>query len=48
MKESDIKILEENGWEVICESPFEIEEINGGGTATGEGAELVLYYFKTH
>ena len=44
-----IELLKRNGWEVICFSPFEIEQEEDGvrlGFATGEGARTVLEYLK--
>ena len=46
MRESDIKLLEENGWIVVCESPFELEDGDGAGTATGSGADFILEMLK--
>jgi len=45
MCEDDKKILEENGYSVDCESPFEISNENGD-QATGECAWIVLQYLK--
>ncbi len=42
MNETDIKLLEVNGWTVECESPFEIRHEETGSRATGCAAELVL------
>jgi hypothetical protein len=41
MKDSDIKILENNGWIVECESPFEISQENGS-FASNNAAKLIL------
>ena len=38
---NDIKLLEENGWIVECESPFEIRT-KDGSFASGEAAQIVL------
>lgn len=47
MNKEDIDLLEENGWEVTCESPFELELIEDrSSTATGFGAHLILQYYK--
>lgn len=46
MNEEDIKLLEENGWIVVCESPFEIENESGDAMASGEAAELILQHLK--
>ncbi|MHA1170353.1 MAG: hypothetical protein ACTSRU_21200 [Candidatus Hodarchaeales archaeon] len=40
--EEDIKLLEANGWEVECESPFEIRYEDGGAFASGLAAQIVL------
>lgn len=41
MKESDKKLLEENGWTIECESPFEIRHTDGS-FATEQAAWIVL------
>jgi len=46
MNEEDLKLLEENGWEVECESPFEIRYEDGGAFASGMAADLVLWDLK--
>lgn len=46
MNEDDIKLLEENGWEVECHSPFEIRFEDGGAFASGLAADLVLWDLK--
>lgn len=43
MKKEDIQILEENGWTVECESPFEIRH-EDGSFATLQAANLILAY----
>lgn len=49
--EDDLNLLEDNGWEVECESPFEIRT-KDGSFASGEAAMIVLnnlkygHYFK--
>jgi glycerophosphoryl diester phosphodiesterase len=45
MKDSDIKILEDNGWMVECESPFEISQ-NDGSFASNYAAKLILETLK--
>jgi hypothetical protein len=46
VSERDRKLLEDEGWHVDCESPFEIsmedEEGNMVGEAKGYGAEEIL------
>ena len=49
MNEEDIKLLEDEGWDVVCESPFEIKMIEDGeclAEASGEAAELILNFIK--
>ena len=51
MREEDIKLLEDNGWDVICESPFEIEMMSEDGMvmvgeAKGHAAQLILDSLK--
>lgn len=41
MKKTDIELLESNGWEVECESPFEIRT-KDGSFASGQAAIIVL------
>ena len=56
MNKEDIKILEEDGWEVVCESPFELEmwekDSNGTnlliGEAKGQAAEIILANLKAN
>ena len=43
--EEDIKLLEANGWEVECHSPFEIRT-KDGSFASGEAAIIVLNDLK--
>ena len=38
----DIKMLEDAGWEVECESPFEICHEHSDSNATGYAAQIVL------
>ena len=42
---NDIKLLENNGWTVECESPFEIRT-EEGSFARGEAASIVLSNLK--
>jgi len=44
--EEDKKLLEDNGWEVECESPFEIRT-KDGSFASGEAAYIVLDNLKS-
>ena len=45
--EEEHKILEKHNWEIVCESPFEIEHKNDPqSTATGIAAWIVLDYFR--
>jgi hypothetical protein len=43
---TDKKLLEYNGWEVWCESPFEIYHKETDSKATGYAAKLVLDSLK--
>ena len=43
--ENNKRILEDNGWEVVCESPFEIKT-EDGSFASGEAASIILYHLK--
>ena len=45
MKDEDRKLLEEDGWEIDCESPFEISD-KDGSRATGRAADYVLDYLR--
>ena len=47
MNEDDIRLLEENGWDVECHSPFEIRFQDGGAFASGLAAQIVLDDLKT-
>ena len=42
MNEQDVKLLNDNGWTVECESPFEIST-KEGSFASGEAAYMVLH-----
>lgn len=44
--DSDIAILKANGWEIECESPFEIRNVESESFASGEAAQIVLDYLK--
>jgi len=48
MEKEDIELLEDNGWIVVCESPFEIEDEAGAdvGFASGSAAQGILNYLK--
>ena len=46
MDEEDIKLLEENDWEVECHSPFEIRHVDGGAFASGCAADIILWDLK--
>jgi len=48
MDKNDIKILEDNGWIVVCESPFEIENESGDCMANGEAAQFILSALKAN
>ena len=41
MDRDDVELLKENGWEVECESPFEVRHVDGS-FATGLAARIVL------
>ena len=44
-EEKNIKLLEEDGWDITCNSPFEIEKVENGeciASATGFGVELII------
>lgn len=45
MDKNDETLLENNGWEVECESPFEIRT-KDGSFASGEAAQIVLDSIK--
>lgn len=45
MTDNDRRILEEDGWTVDCESPFEISDADGN-RATGRAAQYVLEFLK--
>jgi len=51
MDPEDIKLLEDAGWEVVCESPFELEMMSEDGMvmigeAKGASAEFILSALK--
>jgi hypothetical protein len=45
MNNEDEILLEENGWEIECTSPFEIRA-NNGSFASGEAAWIVLWSLR--
>lgn len=48
MKQEDINLLKENGWLVVCESPFELENAeDSSSTASGLAAKLILETLKS-
>ena len=48
MKKDDKALLEENGWDVECESSFKIRHRVSKCVATEEAAQIVLNSLKTH
>lgn len=46
MSDSDKAILDRAGWDVECESPFEIRHRETGSFATKEAAWIVLVYAR--
>lgn len=47
MNEEDIKLLKDEGWIVVCESPLELEYADDPqSTATGEAAEFIFRILK--
>lgn len=46
MNKNDIKVLEENGWSVDCESPFDISNDETGDQASGMAAQIILDSFR--
>lgn len=46
MRQEDIDLLENDGWIVACESPFEIENEEYESKASGLAADIVLSYYK--
>lgn len=46
MRQEDIDLLENDGWIVDCESPFEIENEEYESKASGLAADIVLAYYK--
>ena len=51
MDKEDIKLLEEHGWDVVCESPFELEMMSEDGmvmigSAQGDAAYSILAAIK--
>jgi len=52
MDPEDIKLLEEEGWTVVCESPFELEMMSEDGMvmigeAKGAAADFILSFIST-
>lgn len=45
MNQEDRKLLEDDGWVIDCESPFEISD-KDGNRATGRAADYVLDYLR--
>lgn len=45
MDEKDVSLLELYGWEIECESPFEIRH-KDGSFATRQVADIILQYIK--
>jgi hypothetical protein len=49
MNKEDIKILEKDGWDVVCESPLELEMWEDGelvAVAKGRAAAIILSNLK--
>jgi hypothetical protein len=42
MNKRDFELLEQNGWMVECESPFEIRHIESGSFASEIAADMIL------
>jgi hypothetical protein len=42
----DKELLEKAGYQIVCESPFEIEEINGEGFASNNLAYDFVYLLR--
>jgi len=47
MRQRDIDLLAQEGWEVVCESPFEIYYKENEGYANGRAADLILGVIQT-
>jgi len=45
MDANDRKLLEDDGWQVDCESPFELSD-KDGSRASGRAADYVLSYLQ--
>ena len=43
---NNMKVLEENGWIVECESPFEVRSEDGYSFATNQAVHEILYSIK--
>ena len=48
MNPEDIKLLEDEGWIVECQSPFELYHKETNSRATGYAAEIVLSSLKNY
>lgn len=47
MKEEDIELLNDYGWNVICESPFKLErDGKPEDIAQGQAADIILSWCK--
>jgi len=46
VSDEDKKVLEENGWNLDCESPFEISHEATNSFASNGAADIVLRYLK--
>ena len=48
MSDKDIKLLKDNGWIIVCQAPFEIEDEDGAdfGIATGTAAWFIFDTIK--
>lgn len=45
--DTEIKLLEDNGWVLECESPFEMRHINGSFITTLSAALIILEEIKS-
>ena len=46
MLKEDEELLENDDWEVECDSPFEIRQKDGGSFASGYAAQIILDNLK--
>ena len=46
MKPEDEVLLDDHDWEIVCESPLEIEHKETGDKATGIAVKTILDYYK--